>query len=101
MVSEEDVADATRRDLEEIAKRDPALARSTLAMSALCLAREMDSSGNSATSKSMCAKTLLDTMARLVELAPPAATKDGIDELKQRRDGRRRGSPRAKAQKRS
>lgn len=99
------VVGAVERDLEEIAGRDPLLAGSTLAMSALMLARELDSGANSATSKSMCAKVLVETMAKLHELAPPAVRKDGIDELKEKRDGRRSRPgarrARAKTQKRS
>lgn len=83
------VAAAVERDLAELAKRDASLATSTLAMSALRLAREMDSTSNSATSKSMCAKTLLDTMDRLLESAPPALEKDGIDALAEQRAKRR------------
>lgn len=79
------IAAAVERDLEDIAKRDKRLAESTLAMSALRLAREMDSAENSATSKSMCAKALLDTMDRLRELAPEEQHADQVDDLAQRR----------------
>jgi hypothetical protein len=83
------VAGAVRRDLAEIAQRDRALASSTLAMSALRLAREMDGGENSATSKSMCAKALLDTMDRLRELAPAVRQEDAIDQLAKKRQQRR------------
>lgn len=82
-----EVVDAVLRDLSDVAERDPRLAESTLAMSALSLAREMDSE-SSATSKSMCARALLETMNRLLELAPPAREGDGIDDLSARRKKR-------------
>jgi hypothetical protein len=88
---------AVERDLEAIAKRDSDLARSALAASALALAREMDNSGNSATSKSMCAKALLDTLNRIRELAPPPEEKDQLDELSRRRARRLAGRSEAKA----
>jgi hypothetical protein len=81
------VEEAVKRDL----KAFPAdLARSTLAESALALARELDSPENSATSKSMCARALLDTMNRLRELAPPPEQKDRLDDLSARRQQRKR-----------
>lgn len=84
------------RDLAAIAKRDPELAKSGLAASALALAREMDDD-NSATSKSMCARALLDTLDRLRQLAPAKEEKDGVDELSARRAARRQGKRRAAA----
>lgn len=85
------VVGAVRRDLADIRLRAPAVASSTLAMSALALAREMDEEGNSATSKSMCARALLDTMDRLRELCPPEEKTDGVDELRRRRERRLAG----------
>ena len=79
---------SVRRDLATIAERSPALATSALAATALALARELDND-NSATSKSMCAKALLDTMDRLRELGPPPKERDGIDDLKDARRARR------------
>lgn len=58
---------------------------SALAESALALAAEMDDSGNSATSKAMCAKALLETMATLRQLAPAKKEADKADELAERR----------------
>lgn len=78
------VVDAVQRDLDEIAKRDPDLARSAHAATALALAREMDGS-NSATSKSMCAKALTETMDRLRELAPEEEPDDAVDDLERKR----------------
>lgn len=79
---------AVRRDIDEIASRDAWLAQSGLAASALALARELDNP-NSATSKSMCGRTLLETLDRLRELSPPAKKHDRIDELAGRRAARR------------
>lgn len=85
------VVDAVVRDLDEIAQTDAKLAGSALAASALALAREMDSP-NSATSKSMCARALLETLDRLRDLAPTEHEEDAIDELRSRRERRRTGS---------
>jgi 5'-deoxynucleotidase YfbR-like HD superfamily hydrolase len=90
------VAEAVRRDLKELAKRDSKLAKSAQAATALSLAKELDSSRNSATSKSMCAKALNDTMAELRELAPDEKKDDGVDELAERRRKRRKGGSAAK-----
>jgi hypothetical protein len=58
-----------------------------LAACALAMASEID--GNtSATSKSMCAKVLVDVMQRLRADAPPVPIKDPVDELRQRRQKR-------------
>jgi len=84
------VIDATEAELETIAKRNPALADSALAASAVALAYEIQNPYNSATSKSMCARELRETMAKLRELAPEAEGEDGIDELGTRREARRR-----------
>jgi hypothetical protein len=86
---EQTVAAAVERDLVEIARRDAGLSESALAMSALRLAREMDASANSATSKSMCAKALQEAMRELRDLAPAERKKDGIDQLAQKRKARR------------
>jgi len=85
------VAAAVERDLAEIAKRDSALAESSLAMSALRLAREMDNAGNSATSKSMCAREMRDTLDRLRDLAPQEVPSDRLDDLARQRAKRRAG----------
>lgn len=81
------VTEAVQRDLAALAELDPALAESTYAATALALAAELDA-GNSATSKSMCAKALLDTMNRLWELAPDREEEDRLDELSARREKR-------------
>lgn len=79
---------AVQHALEKIAERDPDLARSPYAATALALAREMDGR-NSATSKSMCAKALTETIDRLRELAPDEPTADGVDDLERRREQRK------------
>jgi hypothetical protein len=84
------VIDATEAELKLIAKRNPGLAGSALAASAVALAYEIQNPYNSATSKSMCARELRETMAKLRELAPEADAEDGIDELGNRREARRR-----------
>lgn len=56
-------------------------------MLALALAREIDGE-NSATSKSMCAGQLRDTLDRLRELTPADEEADALDELASRRDAR-------------
>jgi hypothetical protein len=82
------VAAAVERDLAEIRRRDSDLADSALAASALTLACELDKPGNSATSKSMCARVLVDTLDRLRELAPPDEENDGLDDLARKRAAR-------------
>lgn len=82
------VVDAVNRDLDLLRKRDPRLAESALAASALALAAEMDAH-NSATSKSMCATALQKALDRLMELAPPERERDGLDEVSARRAKRR------------
>jgi hypothetical protein len=89
------VAAAVDRDLAQIAKLDKALAESALAASAQALAREIDDPDNSATSKSMCARALLDALAQLREQLPEPDEKDKLDELSARRTARIAG--RAKA----
>lgn len=85
------VLDAILRDIERIRKRDPALADSALAASAVAMAREIEHPFNSATSKSMCQARLADALRELRELAPPVESKDGLDEVAERRAKRRAG----------
>jgi hypothetical protein len=60
----------------------------SLAATAVALAHEMDED-NSATSKSMCAKALIDAVDRIRELAPPKKESNPVDELRARRTARR------------
>jgi uncharacterized membrane protein YccC len=85
------VTEAVQRDLDRLAKRDPELAKSGLAASALALAQQLDSPENSATSKAMCAKALSETLRQLRELAAPERKEDRVDELTEKR-ARRRGA---------
>lgn len=85
------VVASVKRDLAEIADRDPALAQSGLAATALSLAREMDGD-NSATSKSMCARSLADVLDRLRALAPEKKEANRVDDLAKQRDARRQRS---------
>lgn len=85
------VAAATERDLETLEKVCAGISQTALAASAMVLARELDASANSATSKSMCARSLLETMDRLQEMAPAGSAGDRLDELERAR-ARRRGA---------
>lgn len=82
------VLESVERDLAEIAERDAKLAESGLAALAKQLAREMDEN-NSATSKSMCAKALMEALEKLRELSPAEKADDRVDELAGRRAERR------------
>lgn len=82
------VVEATERDLAAIRRADPSLADSGLAALALALAARVDDPGNSATSVSMCGKTLADVLATLRGLVPEEVGVDGVDDLAARRDRR-------------
>lgn len=66
-----------KKDLKKLG--DP-LPSEAMAAAALVLAAELDGE-NSATSKSMCARSLLELLNRLWQLAPPVADMDGLDEI--------------------
>ena len=85
------VVEAITRDLDALRPRAPELADSALAAAALALALELDEPGNSATSKSMCARTLMDLMGQLTTLAPAVEIGDGVDDLAARRVARLAG----------
>lgn len=80
------VSESVGRDLERLPVD---LRGSGLAATALALAAEIDAPGNSATSKSMCAKALLDALDRIRALAPPERKVDGIDRIAKQREKRR------------
>ena len=82
------VVAAVEDELKELGRRDPALARSSLAATALALARELDDEGNSATSRAMCARAMLNTFNRLRELAPEAPKESRLDDLSAKRTAR-------------
>jgi hypothetical protein len=86
-----EVSEAIARDLAGIAQRAPDLADSTLAATARALALELDHPFNSATSKSMCARALMDAMTQLRELTPEEDEQDGLDDLSTRRANRLAG----------
>lgn len=76
------VEEAIQRDLDGLPKD---LQVSGQAALALALAREMDSD-TSATSKSMCARALNETLEKLRARAPVVEEADQVDELRARRD---------------
>lgn len=73
--------EAIDHDIAAIRERDEDLADSALAAAAMSMAYELENPYNSATSKSMCARALLELMNRLRELAPPAEQGDGVDDI--------------------
>lgn len=80
------VVSALESELDEMG-----VAHTTLAASALALARELDKDSNSATSKSNCAKALNETLDKLRALAPPRDEEDRLDDLSARRAQRLEG----------
>lgn len=76
------------RDLASVPSE---MATGGLAAMALALAREIDGE-NSATSKSMCAGQLRDTLDRIRELSPDKEEGDSLDDLAARRANRIAGS---------
>ena len=82
------VVAAVERDLTAFRRRSPEIADSALAAAALVLAERMDNPRNSATSVSMCARALKETMDRLRELLPPVQEADRLDDLASRRQKR-------------
>lgn len=86
-----DVIDAALREVAGVRSRDPELADSALAASAVALAYEIAHPWNSATSKSMCARELREHMDRLRELLPPEEDRNPVDDLRVRRTARRAG----------
>jgi hypothetical protein len=78
------VEKAVAEELETYGK----LGKGALAATALELARQLDYGGNSATSKSMCAKALTETLDKLRELAPPKKEEDEVERARKRRADR-------------
>ena len=87
-----EVSEAVARDVAAMARVDKAIAESGHAATARALARELDHPWNSATSKSMCARALTETLDRLRELLPPEEEGDGLDDLAARRAARLGGA---------
>lgn len=79
------VTEALTAELEALGPRG---ANSTLAAVALSLARALDGDA-SATSKSMCAKSMVDVLRELRSIAPPKQEADNLDDLTARREARR------------
>lgn len=80
-----EIARRLRADLEKLPRY---LADSATAAMALALAREIDDPDNSATSKSMCARSLLDAIDTLRKLTPAETKADRLDDLARRRAAR-------------
>lgn len=86
------VVDAVQRDLDQIKRRDPRLAESALAASALALAADLDNPRTTANARAQAAKVLLETLDRLRMLVPPAEQEDAVDDLSAKRAARRAAS---------
>lgn len=69
-------------DLAGIAVREADLVKGGLAATARAMADQIDDPGNSATSKSMCAKALRDCLDQLQALAPREEQPDDLDALR-------------------
>lgn len=74
-----------KRELKEIGPGVPG----TLAATAMRLASKMDDDDNSATSVSMCAKSMIDVLRELREYAPAKRSDDSVDDLDRARQKRR------------
>lgn len=79
------VREAVESDLKKFPEE---LQVSAWAAVALTMADVLDDKSNSATSRSMCAKVLIDTMEKLRGLAGHEEEEDGLDELSSRRAAR-------------
>lgn len=84
-MSAQSVVEGVRRDLDAIAERDPELACSGLALSALALAARMDDPDTSSTAVAGCARALVEALDRLRELVPAEQESDAVDELAKQR----------------
>lgn len=82
------VVAGVRADIKRITVLAPDMAKSSLALSALALAALIDDPGNSATSRSMCARELRETLVALAAACPEVREADGVDELAGRRAAR-------------
>lgn len=60
-----------------------------LGATALALAAELDDPDNSATSKSMCARALNETMREIRDLCPPEREVTRVDEIREQYEKRR------------
>lgn len=83
-----EVLEAVERDLAGIRERDPKVASSATAAAAMQMAIELEHPYNSATSKSMCAKALMEAMRELRDLVPPVEKKGELHAIKDARAAR-------------
>ena len=81
--------------LRDLARLPLDVSGSTAAAACIELARQVDDSDNSATSKSMCARVLVDTMAALRALVPDEPEGDKVEDIAARRAARLAGKPKA------
>lgn len=81
------VLKAVNRDLAAFKKVAPDVAESAEAATARALAREIDGDSSS-TSKSMCARVLVDTMEQLRARLPEEQKATALDDLRARRAAR-------------
>lgn len=91
------VVTAVERDLDALRELDAKLAEAPEAAAALELAYQLDHPYNSAHSKSLCARALIDALEQLRERAPEAPKGDKLDDLAAKRASRRARLTRAKA----
>lgn len=76
---------------QELGKMPDAISGSVLAALSLSMGFEIAHPYNSATSKSMCAKSLMEAWDKLRALAPPKRERDELDDLRTRHASRRSG----------
>jgi hypothetical protein len=79
------VVEAVTAELERLGEPG---ASSSLAATALALAEQLDEPRNGATSKSMCAKAMVDVLRELRLLAPPKQEDDELDRARKQRTER-------------
>jgi hypothetical protein len=79
------VVGALKADLAIMGRAAPELAESSLAATALALARAIDAPRTSPTAMSMCARELRELLDRLRELMPEGEERDRLDDLSARR----------------
>lgn len=78
------VVDAVGAEISLLEQRKPGLAESTFAATAIALAYELDNPFNSATSKSMCSRSLAEVVDRLRALAPEPDEGTPLDAIRRR-----------------
>ena len=87
------VLQGVNRNLREMEKRQSGVSRSALAEAARELAREMGDPDNSATSKALAARALMELLESLDSSLPPAEKEaDSIDQVAAARERRRSGA---------